>query len=239
MMSVFSTPHCAPAAQSGFTPLFRLLSDFDNYNREVQGPQRHHRRASPRTVSFKPKFDVRETETSYELHGELPGIERDNIKIEFTDDQTILVRGRVERTYDSRKPETEAETETEKVSTGGEEAAVDNSDNHSTHSWHHATVEDDPEDENAASTVSATQATPAETPKTEVAQPAAVAPEVKTPAQNRKYWLLERSVGEFSRAFTFPTRVDQEDVTASLDNGILTVSVPKAKKHEVRRISIN
>ena len=54
-----------------------------------------------------------------------------------------------------------------------------------------------------------------------------------------KYWVSERSVGEFSRAFQFPTNVDQDNVRASLTNGILSVTVPKAKKPEGRRIAIN
>ncbi|KAF2112406.1 HSP20-like chaperone [Lophiotrema nucula] len=53
-----------------------------------------------------------------------------------------------------------------------------------------------------------------------------------------KYWVSERSVGEFHRSFSFPTRVDQDAVKASLKNGILSVLVPKAKKSEPRKISI-
>jgi len=44
------------------------------------------------------------------------------------------------------------------------------------------------------------------------------------------YWVTERSVGEFARSFSFPNRVDQENVRASLKNGILSVVVPKLQK---------
>ncbi|KAK5212850.1 hypothetical protein LTR41_001798 [Exophiala xenobiotica] len=44
------------------------------------------------------------------------------------------------------------------------------------------------------------------------------------------YWVSERSVGEFARSFAFPTRVDHENVKASLKNGILSVVVPKLQK---------
>lgn len=240
MFSLLSSPYCAPAgaADTSFTPLFRLLDNFDSYSREAQStprtqtPSRNHPKArrsvAPRSSSsnpFKPKFDVRETETTYELHGELPGLERENVQIEFTEPQTIVISGRVERTYET-KPTTEATPEVAEQKT-------------ETHSSHHATVEDDPEDfENISTTSSTGRATPTETPKTEVAKPATPAPEVqKAPAE--KYWLWERSVGEFSRTFSFPSRVDQDAVTASLDNGVLSVTVPKAKKHETRRIAIN
>lgn len=41
------------------------------------------------------------------------------------------------------------------------------------------------------------------------------------------YWVSERSVGEFHRTFTFPSRVDNEGVKAKLKDGILSVTVPK------------
>jgi HSP20 family protein len=54
-----------------------------------------------------------------------------------------------------------------------------------------------------------------------------------------KYWVSERSVGEFSRSFSFPARVDQDSVRASMKNGILGIIVPKTKKPESRKITIS
>lgn len=239
MMSFFTTPVCAPAsADPSFTSLFRLLDDFESYQQQSQqGPRNAHnngtqqraRRASPRAPTpFTPKFDVRETETTYELHGELPGLERENVQIEFTEPQTIVVRGRVERTY-QRKPEAEAEVEQQEQQTkptAEEKQQRRNS--------HQATVEDDPEEPSTPTH------TPPESPAPQAAKPVVRQDKQqqvqKTPGE--KYWAVERSIGEFSRTFTFPSRVEHEGVSASLDNGILTVSVPKAKKHQVRRIQI-
>ena len=53
-----------------------------------------------------------------------------------------------------------------------------------------------------------------------------------------KYWVSERSVGEFHRSFAFPARVDQDSVKASLKNGILSILVPKAQAPQPRKISI-
>ncbi|KAH7356436.1 HSP20-like chaperone [Rhexocercosporidium sp. MPI-PUGE-AT-0058] len=65
----------------------------------------------------------------------------------------------------------------------------------------------------------------------------------KTDEGNKKsdyrYWVSERSVGEFSRSFSFPTRVDQDQVKASMKNGILSILVPKLKKAESRKIDIS
>lgn len=58
--------------------------------------------------------------------------------------------------------------------------------------------------------------------------------------QKMKYWVSERSVGEFHRSFSFPSRVDQDGVKASLKQGILSITVPKvaATKH-TRKINID
>lgn len=263
MFSLFASPYCAPApavAEPSFTTLFRLLDDFDSYSREAQAPQsqqqqqqcsrpRHHIRRTV-TTTFRPKFDVRETQTAYELHGELPGIEKENLNIEFTDPQTIVVRGHVERTYES-KPEAEEQavpvtTATPAAEPASDEKTSDDNDdtasNASSHGWHHATVEDDPEE--PATPPGAT--TPTDTPKTEVVKPAApVTPVQKAPEsapavapKKEKVWLYERSIGQFSRSFTFPTRVEHENVSANLENGVLSITVPKAPKHQLRRIAI-
>jgi len=53
-----------------------------------------------------------------------------------------------------------------------------------------------------------------------------------------QFWISERSYGSFQRLFSFPARVEQDAVKASLKNGILEVIVPKAKRAETRRINI-
>ena len=84
---------------------------------------------------------------------------------------------------------------------------------------HQATVEDEPE-------------TPDEQVTKAPAKPAPKEPEAKI-------WVSERSVGEFSRSFSFPERIDQDAVRASMKNGILSIVVPKAKKQEKRKITIS
>lgn len=54
-----------------------------------------------------------------------------------------------------------------------------------------------------------------------------------------RYWVSERSVGEFQRTFAFPAKVDREKIKADLKNGILTVVVPKLlKEAESKKIVI-
>jgi len=209
-MSFFPRGFTSEPTTTGFAPLFRLLDDFDQYS---SGPHRHHHRRGPAIKTFSPKFDVKELADSYELSGELPGIEQKDIDIEFTENSTLTIRGRTERSYTSGTPPAgfiESATTTGSVTDGGELSA---------HKEHKATVED--EDADAAST---------EVTNTETA----TAP--KEP--EAKYWVSERSVGEFSRSFSFPERVDTEAVRASMKNGILSIVVPKSKKQEKRRITI-
>jgi len=56
--------------------------------------------------------------------------------------------------------------------------------------------------------------------------------------EGSKYWITERSVGEFRRNFSFPARVDQDNVKASLKNGILSITVPKARGGARKKVEI-
>lgn len=125
------------------------------------------------------------------------------------------------------------------------------SDNES-HKSYQATVEDDFEDLGAetSSTISASSSlsTPAEPKGKEkvVDEPTETAvapqPQPEAPAQQQEHenreWLSERVHGSFERTFRFPERIDATNVSASLKNGVLTITVPKAQAPEIRRITI-
>ena len=149
--------HFHPYRTNDWGSLFRLL---DDYNDHITT------RGSVSSKTFTPRFDVRETKDAYHLDGELPGISQKEVEIEFTDAQTLVVKGTTQREF---------------------------------------SVEPSEEDE----------------------------------GQNgHKYWATERSVGEFSRTFSFPGRVNQDQVKANLKNGILTVTIPKATAPTSKRITV-
>jgi len=201
-----------PRQRSDLSSLFRLADEFDraaNTTRTGSDSFTHNFR------SFSPRFDIKETKEAYELHGELPGIEREQIDIQWSDDNTLTISGQTEHRseYTSGSELAEA-TESSKKS-------------ESSSGYHKPSV--DTEGEASASDIESTQVTRVN-PGKEVTLSEGAAP---------KYLITERSFGSFHRAFQFPSRVSHEEVTANLKNGILSMKVPKAHAKEPRRIQIS
>ena len=59
--------------------------------------------------------------------------------------------------------------------------------------------------------------------------------------KNDKWHRIERSNGKFLRRFRLPENAKAHEVKASMENGVLTVTVPKeeVKKVEVKAIEIS
>ena len=57
-------------------------------------------------------------------------------------------------------------------------------------------------------------------------------------SQESTYHVTEIATGSFSRSFVLPPNIDPSAVQASLNNGILSVLVPKISNTETRRIAI-
>ena len=198
--------------------MFRLLDQYADFAASKIG-------ISQTIRSFQPRFDVKEEGDQYVLQGEFPGIEQKNINIEFTDANTLSIKGRVERhREEGTRPSAQVEAPVE-------QAAIAESE---TSSYHKASVEDESEPTMSGGNP---DATPAETPAESVAE-TETQQATEAPPPKSKYWVSERSVGEFSRVFTFPSRIDQEAVKASLKDGILSVVVPKAQIPANKRIEI-
>ncbi|HEY3820164.1 MAG TPA: HSP20 family small heat-shock protein [Polyangiaceae bacterium] len=53
-----------------------------------------------------------------------------------------------------------------------------------------------------------------------------------------RYYAYERSYGSFSRSFTLPDGIDGEHLRASLDQGVLTISVPKKPEMQPKKIAV-
>jgi len=57
-------------------------------------------------------------------------------------------------------------------------------------------------------------------------------------AEEKKIWLSERTFGPFQRTFSFPSPVDLEKTTATLEAGVLSITVPKHVFQGVRKIRV-
>jgi HSP20 family protein len=60
----------------------------------------------------------------------------------------------------------------------------------------------------------------------------------RTPEQG-KYYRQERPSGVFQRLVSINTPVDRDAVAATLKDGVLTITLPKAEETKPRKISIN
>lgn len=197
---------------SDFAPLFRLLDDYDVHrsSQKSSGGLQH-------VSSFSPRFDVREVKDGYHLDGELPGINQQDVEIEFTDPHTLVIKGRTEREYTNNNlNETPSETPEETSQPSSPKSLQ-------------ATVEDE----------SASKEKEKDTSAVAVSGGKQVSSSKPVSGKNHKFWVSERSVGHFHRTFSFPTRVDQDSVKASLKNGILSIFVPKAAPPVAKKITIN
>lgn len=170
---------------TGFLSLLRLL--------DADEPSVSHN-SHPHARPFSPKFDVRENAQSYELLGELPGIQQEDIDIEFAenDSSALTIKGSIEREHEKSSNNKSITSES-----------------------HHDHKQE-------------------KQPGTEVAKQGKNEGTIEKSKQHEKpayrYWVSERSVGEFQRTFAFPAKVDRERIKANLKDGILTVEVPKLLK---------
>jgi HSP20 family protein len=61
----------------------------------------------------------------------------------------------------------------------------------------------------------------------------------KTPEPEKAVWLRqERFTGIFSRDITLPKQIDTERVSATIENGILKITLPKSEAAKPRKIEI-
>lgn len=56
--------------------------------------------------------------------------------------------------------------------------------------------------------------------------------------EEEKFYLRERRVGRFSRSITLPLQINADAIEANCENGVLTLTVPKAEAVKPQRIII-
>lgn len=58
-------------------------------------------------------------------------------------------------------------------------------------------------------------------------------------AKEENYYRKERFYGKFQRAFTLPTDVDSDKITAEFKDGVLRVEVPKPEEKKAKQVTIH
>ena len=56
--------------------------------------------------------------------------------------------------------------------------------------------------------------------------------------ENESWYRTDRSYGSFERSFSLPTHVDSDNVRAMLENGVLTIKLPRREEARPREIAI-
>jgi HSP20 family protein len=223
-----------------FSPVLHYLDEFD----------RHFSRRHRFVNCFIPRFDLEEDSKNYYLYGDIPGASVEDITVEARDNHTLVIYGKTNRVG----PEPQAQGDIG----GGEEAG-----------FVKVNIEDrekDMGDEKGDEITLAPSATPTFPPpptQETLPNPPAVAihPQgtaihghahhqrrgtatMPTPAMPSHTVLLsERLVGDVHRTFAFPAAVEEQGIQASMENGVLSLVVPKKnqdarEKERGRRIPI-
>lgn len=60
----------------------------------------------------------------------------------------------------------------------------------------------------------------------------------ETSREDETFYRTERSYGMFERSFALPSHVDQDAVNASMENGVLTIRLPRREEAKAREIRI-
>jgi HSP20 family molecular chaperone IbpA len=259
-----SFPSFAPV----LTEVEEILSALDQEARREAALREAHRQRQQRKRIVRAHFNVHENQGGYQVDAEIPGFQQEHIEIEVTDDNTLKLSGNTERKAEQQPPSTETPAieagaqdegvdgvtlnEAEDATASG--AATPTHSDTESHRSYQPTVEDDYEDLGAETSSTVSAHTESEAPKEPkgkdkaVEEPVTSNTETAVQEQSQAGALAQqqqqeeneewRFHGSFERTFRFPERIDAANVTASLSNGLLSITVPKAKAPEVRRIVI-
>jgi len=226
-----------------FIAALRFLDDYTKniYERGSRHQTYHH---------FVPRFDLEQHADTYELYGELPGFRREDIIIEANDDHNLQVSGSIsppkseplhsdesKATKDVAGSTTQPQDQNASKETNGEAGAETSAEEPKPKPEATSKAKEpplSPEHINSLEKTTTNQERyldarfgdvlnphPSLVPKDEGEDPDAMIPKVR-------YLISERQPSAFHRAFHFPTPIKKEEITATMQHGILHVSLKRA-----------
>jgi HSP20 family protein len=218
-----------------FSPILHYIDEFD----------RHFSHKHRFKSCFIPRFDLEEDAHNYYLYGDIPGANVNDITVDAHDNHSLVIYGKTERPDPERRnPETKTP--------GGE--GSDPFVKLQVEDHEHAQEMLNPEHKgvipillagdqavswpsfnNTATRSFSPPPTPTPTPAYphhQRHQTCTAAPGSQHLQSDHRILLCERPIGDFHRTFAFPQPVVEEGVRASLENGVLSLVVPKREKGE-------
>jgi len=172
--------------------------DFSPILSYITSLERHFVSKHPLRSSYLPRFDLEEDTCNYYLYGDLPGANVDDITVEAHEGRTLEVYGT-----------------TAHVAIKVEEDGV---------ALHHCQKHGLPESTFYANE----QANSNQTHDANSAPDTTHNPNnVRQQPHHHHVLLSERLTGPFRRTFGFPTEIEEEGIKAYMENGVLTLVVPK------------
>ena len=212
------------------------LRFLDSYAKHIYEGGRHQQSYH----HFVPRFDLEQREDTYELYGELPGFRREDILIEAHDDHNLQVSGSISRL--ASEPAAASES---KGTKDVNDSAIEPKDQEAS-----KTAPNGEEPKPAQESTSSAKVPPPTSDAIErtttaqerylnarfgdVLDPHAKfvhkqdEPEATDAMPEVRYLISERHPSAFHRAFHFPTPIKKEEVTATMQDGILHISAKRA-----------
>ncbi|KAL6618375.1 HSP20-like chaperone [Neocallimastix sp. 'constans'] len=154
-----------------------------------------------KSIDFSPKINLSEDENNYYIHADLPGMNKDQVKMELSDDDRIL------------------------TISGERETIINNSEKNSKNDSNKDINKDSIKDENAKKDTNENKETIKEEQKE--TKNNNKKENNKKEENNTKYSRIECSYGKFSRSFIIPENADINNIQAKMENGVLEVTLKK------------
>lgn len=217
-----------------FSPILNYIDEFD----------RHFSRRHRFVNCFIPRFDLEEDSHNYFLYGDIPGATVEDITVEAHDNHTLVIYGKTNRAGPDREGERRQQEERDesgfvKVNVEDKESGENRTSDETTLTYPTPAPAPIP---NTTTEGPTSQAPPpnhhdvATHPQGVASHPHPHHQRLPTSggdgAQSQslpshKILLSERLVGDFYRTFAFPAAVEEQGVRASMENGVLSLVVPK------------
>jgi len=180
-------------------------------------------------VEFSPKINISEDENNYYIHADLPGMTKDQVKIELNEDHILTISGERKSIFSNNN------------NTNNDIENMDNDNNDKGKSENNEMETKNMTEEKNKNDNEMETETTENIEKKESNENIKSKETISLEENNKvKYNIMESNYGKFSRSFKIPEDADIENIYAKMENGVLEVVFNKIKpqEHQNRKIQI-